>query len=122
MTRGNKHKTSVLADVFGINLVDGGDTLPPPDEDPAAAERIEAMVEERVATRERAAAIAEIRYVAAEAAKKAGVKQARVHSFAKLLDLSGVSVDSDGEPDRAEIERLVRGGIEEYPELAIRGR
>jgi hypothetical protein len=118
--KSRKQQGSVLADVFGIKLeAAGGSESPAPPK--VADTTAEDAVEARVAARERAAHMAEIRAAAVDVAKTAGVKQGRAHAFVKLLDLSGVAVDSAGEPDTAEIARLVRAGAEEYPELTTAG-
>jgi len=119
----NKRKSrqdSVLESVFGIKLdADAGDgdspaPNPKPEVGPAA---VEAQADALAEKRERAAHVAEIRSAAVEVARKAGVKTHRAPAFVKLIDFSGVAVDSEGAPDTAEIERLVRAGTEEYPEL-----
>jgi hypothetical protein len=127
MARNKKRKTCaqerVLESIFGIELegVSGDHASPAPQPDPAAATDIEAQAEAIAQKHERAAHMAEIRAAAVDVAKTAGVKQGRAHAFVKLLDLSGVAVDSAGEPDTAEIARLVRAGTEEYPELTTAG-
>jgi hypothetical protein len=124
MTRKKKRKQeNVLESVFGIRLNsgDGGTTPPEPDNAPdpdAVEERADALA----ADRERIADLAEIRVAAIDAARAAGIKPQRAVSFVKILDFSGVAVDSEGEPDTTEIERIVRAGSKEYPEFRTRAQ
>jgi hypothetical protein len=125
MARKKKHKRqqqNVLESVFGIKLEGGdGDHASPTlsaTPDPAA---VEARAEEIAQRRERASYAALIRTTAAEAAREVGIRKDRARGFVKLLDLSGVSVSSDGEPDTTEIARIVRAGVDEFPELRARG-
>jgi hypothetical protein len=124
---------SMLESVFGVRLNANADgdsgnqpaPNPKPEVDPAvtAAEARATAAEARAEKIERLADMADIRAAAVEVAIAQGVKQQRARAFVEnLLDLSGVGVNSDGEPDTAEIARIVHAGTEEYPELtAARG-
>jgi len=122
MTRRNKkQQESVLKSVFGFDLGEGATPAPnPPEIDPALIAAAATMA--RAEKLEKLADAAEIRAAAFEAARAAGVKRQSARGFVKLLDLSGVAMNSDGEPDEAEITRIVRAGCEEYPELTTGGR
>src|SRR5215211_4089515 len=141
MARKKKHKSppeSVLESVFGIRLDadgaegsgnaggTGGTTTPPPHPqpevdpadapDPAAVEaRADALAEKK----ERAVHRAVVRSAAVDVARAQGIKQQRAPSFVKLLDFSGVAMNSDGDPDEVEIARIVRAGADEYPEFQV---
>jgi len=118
--KGKKRPDSVLESVFGVKLEAPNpqpEVSPAVAPDPAAVEaRANAIAEKR----ERAAYLATVRVAAAQVAREAGIKHQRAHAFTELLNFSGVGVNSDGEPDSSEIERIVRAGVDAYPEFQTR--
>jgi len=58
-----------------------------------------------------------VRAEALEAVMEAGISPKRAKVFVTLLDLSGVGLDADGEPDHGALKRAVRNALEQYPEL-----
>lgn len=71
-----------------------------------------------------ATARANARLVAADAklaAQTAKVKSDRIDAFLKLVDLSGVEVDDDGNVDTKALKKLIDAGVKDYPEFIDNG-
>lgn len=81
----------------------------------AKAEKAEAekAAEERTAT----ANARVIRSEAKVAAVAAGVRPDRAKAFLRVVDLEGIEVDDDGEPDAKAIAKAVKSTLEDFPEF-----
>lgn len=94
------------------------------EKDLSEVEKLKKQLEERDSAQAAKAAKAAKRAVAAEAkaqALAAGVDPKRVERFARLVDLSDVEIDDDGEFDTDEVSTAVTRILEEFPEFKAAG-
>lgn len=94
------------------------------EKDLSEVEKLKKQLEERDSAQAAKAAKAAQRAVAAEAkaqALAAGVDPKRVDRFARLVDLSDVEIDDDGEFDTDEVSTAVAKILEDFPEFKAAG-
>lgn len=80
-----------------------------------------AEVEQRAAELQAKSDAKLIRADAKLAAQTAKVKSDRIDAFLKLVDLSGVEVDDDGNVDTKALKKLIDAGVKDYPEFIDNG-
>jgi hypothetical protein len=85
------------------------------------SEQEKAVADARKAGRDEVLSVANKRIVSAAVVAEAAGKLVNPGLAAKLVDLSAITVDDDGEPDAKAVRAAVAEALKEYPELAAVG-